>query len=70
MLNYPWGLTTSNITASKTATQEYVDSAVSGKADISALDVKRDLSDISYPSQVEGEDYKVAKWTLVIAGQD
>lgn len=24
MLNYPWGLTTSNITASKTATQEWV----------------------------------------------
>ena len=37
MLNYPWGLTTSNITTSKTATVEYVDSAISGKADLSAV---------------------------------
>lgn len=25
MLNYPWGLTTTNITASKTATQDWVE---------------------------------------------
>lgn len=34
MGSYPWGLTTTNITASKTATQEWVDSAISGKADL------------------------------------
>ena len=37
MENYPWGLNANQFTADKTATQNWVDSAISSKADVSAL---------------------------------
>ena len=42
MLNYPWGLTTSNITASKTATQEWVADNIITKRDLDDLNIYTD----------------------------
>ena len=48
MLNYPWGLTPSNITASKTATQEWVADNIITKRALSDFNVYVDpMADIT-----------------------
>ena len=70
-----WGLAEDKILTY--AFRNYVDEGLAGKADLSTtaelsaqLGVKRDLSDIVYPASIEGDDYNIAKWTLVIEGQE
>lgn len=40
----------------------------SGFITSTAIQDKRDWNDISYPASIEGDDYNITSWTLVIDG--